>query len=408
MGVQFAYNLLKMNNELLKQLASLFKVSEEKVTEAYNESVEFVNKQFPNASEAVKANKIMTMASTKFRTTMSANTSNYTGIVIGVGPIQDSNNYQRNAQLKLYNDTLKTAEESGDMSSVESLHGVVVNIGEDGNPIALYPFYKADGTESKMAGKEIPTPENSFIRELYGIAYAEGKDAEKDMQIFKMQLKGKALNNIPPIGKIVSFKAGGKEYKGELQLNSSVTDFVEVSDKYLEEGIAAIGVDGVVDQYFKEKIVDYKTIQEWVDTFKADPSKSPVPKELRYNYVVIPNNNCMTQNFEPNDKGKCTLTFCADEFSMDTLITIIAGATPEIANKIEFTANSTCTIVGQISIFGKPDEEPMIYFTLMGAIPKKDMWIPRIKAEPLVEEKSTTAPETKEEVKDEKPVTKAW
>lgn len=396
-----------MNTEKIKQIATFYKVSEDKVIDNYNESKEFVDKQFSSLSDEQKEIKTLSITASKFKTNMGNNTNDYKGIVLGVSGIIDSNKYQRDNQLKLYNQTKAKAEQAGDMSMLDDLYGKVVNVDNDGNVTALFPYLKNDGNVSAMAGKEIPNEIDSQIRKVYGVAYTEGKNPEEDIKVFNLSLKGKALNNIPPMGKIVSFKGGGKEYKDEFQLNSSVTDFVEVEDEYLQKGINEVGIDGIFNQFFENHIVTYDDIQEWVNNFKDNKEENAVPKEFR-GYVVIDSNNCMSQNFEPNDKGKCNMMFCDDNFNMDNNVTIISGVFPEIAEKIEFASNSTCTILGQLSIFG--DDEPMVYMTLFGAVPKEGMYVPRIKADPIAdeEEKPVTTETKSEEPDKENPKPKAW
>lgn len=396
-----------MESKILKQIAEHVKVSEDKVVETFNESIKFVNEQFANADDKTKQNKALLMTVNKFKTNLGGNTNNYKGIVLGVSGIQDSNNYQRRNQLELYNSTLKKAEESGDSSIVDELISKVVNLDNEGNPIPLFPFLKNNGEKSAMAGKVIPNEEESQIRNVVGMAYVEGQNAEEDLRPFSLTIRGKALNNIPSFGKIVSFKAGGKIYNESYQLNSSVTDFVETEDVYLQEGLDNVGLDSMIEKIFINKIVTYETIEKWVEEFKENPNESPIPKELKYSYVVINNCNCITQNFEPNEKGKVSMTFCSDEFSMNDQVTLITGTTPEIAEKIEFTSNSTCSVIGQLSIFGT--DEPMVYVTLFGAIGKKGMFIPRVfDAKPLPETTEEVKSEPVKEVKEETEVKKAW
>ncbi|NCD06451.1 MAG: hypothetical protein EOL97_10050 [Spirochaetia bacterium] len=375
-------------------------MAEEKVIESYKNSLDFVEKQFPRLAGDDKENKILSMTSTSFKTNIGGNSSTYKGIVFGVTEITDSNQYQRDSQLKLYQMTKEKAEAMGDMTMLDELYGKVVNKDNNGNIVALFPYLKNNGEVSAMAGKEIPNAEDSRIRKVYGVCYEDGKNPEENIKVFNLTIKGKALNNIPVFGKIVTFQAGGKEYQGEYQLNSSVTDFVEVEDKYLQEGINAVGADGVLLQFFDRHKIEYSDIVNWKEAYNTDRDNFSIPKEY-YSYVVISGNNCMTQNFQPNAKGKCSMTFCNEQFGEDD-ITLIAGMLPEIADKIEFASNSTCTLLGKLSIFG---DEGMPYLTLYGAIPKRDAFISRVNALPIEDDEETPMVEEKVE---EKPATKAW
>lgn len=413
-----------MDNEKIKKIATYYKVAEDKVVEMFNESKKFIDEQFKNLSAEDKENRIYSMTANKFKNNIGSNTKEYKGIVFAVGDIIDSNRYNRYSQSKLYNETKLKVEETGDIVELENLYNVVVKakeivdsegntkleveLDEKGEPIYLYPYYKADGSVSKLAGKPLPNVKDSEVREVFGIGYSEDSNPDEDTKLFKLQLKGKAINNIPKFGKIVSFTSGGREYNGTYQLNSSITDFVEIEDEYLQQGLDKVGIEGVINNFAENNNITYNTIQEWVNKYKEEPSNTIIPKELKYSYVIINDSMCMTQNFEPNDKGKCTMTFCDDNFNLDNNITIISSTMPEIADKIDFASNSTCTIIGQMSIFGKEGEEPTVYLNLMGAIGKKDLFVPRVEVQPIGEEEDNTSSEKTEEQKEEEPVKKAW
>jgi hypothetical protein len=416
-----------MDEKLKKQFADYFKTSEEEVEKAYKEIYEFVNTQFKNATEEVKNNKILNSLRAKFMPTFGANTKTYKGIAISVSEQQDAHRFQRFSQLKVYNDTKKQAEEQGDITILEDLYGKVVsvqmkktenglevakdangepilNYDKNGNVIPLFPYYKKDGNKSAMAGKELPAIEDSMIRVVEGICYQEGKKPEEDLKTFVLKLSGKAIDNIPPFGKIISFKCGGKEWNDTYQLNSGVTDFVETEDDYLQQGINSVGIEGIVEKYYEDNILTYDIIEKAKQDFVENPNENPIPQELRY-FCIIPDNNCMSQNFVPNDKDKCSMTFCSNKFSLNNTVTIVSGVEPEIANNVEFGPNSTCTIVGRLSIFGKEGDEPMVYFTMSGAIGKKGEIVERIEAEPLQPEEETT---TSSEPVKEAEVKKVW
>lgn len=405
-----------MVHENVKQIASFFKVAEEKVIESYNEQKGFIEKQFKNATSEEIEEKVWSIVANNFRpNAMGNNSKTYKGIVIGVGDIKDEHDYNRRMQLKLYEDMKKTVEQTGDESKLKAMEGVVVNIKPNGEVVPLFPYLKGDGTKSGMAGKEIPALKDSNMREVYGFCYPDGEKADDTMMPFmlKRKLKSDVNGNIidmpmPSFGKIVEFKAGGKEWNGKYTLNSSVTDFVETTDKYLQEGLDAVGIEGMILSLLENNVITFDNINDWKKLFVEDPKQETIPKDLKWSYVVLNNVMCVSQNFDVNDKGKCTMTFVNGKFSLDNNTTIISSTEPSIAEKIEFAVNSNCTIIGRLSIFGKEGEEPMTYLNLMGAIPKKDMWIPRIEAETIEEEEETPQP-VKEEVKvEEPPKTKAW
>ena len=381
--------LLNQIAESVKVIARTVKVSEDKVKEAFNEAMLFVNEQFGTADDTTKMNKALLIAVNTFKASSGGSSNNFKGIVLGVTDLQDDNKYKRDSQLKVYLDIKKQAEENGDMSVLESIYNKVVKAEDNvmltddkGLPILLHPYLKNDNTVSAMAGKAIPTTEESLVRTVYGMAYAEGTNPEEDLKTFSMKIRGKALNNIAVFGKPVSFQAGSRIYKEEYQLNSGVTDFIEIEDEYLQNGLDNVGIDGMVEKIMGNKIVTYDKLGEWIEQYKVQMSNDIIPRDLKFSFVVIPNVNCMSQNFNVNDKGKINMIFCNDKFDINNTFDIITGTKPEIGEKVEFAQNSSCSIIGQLSIFGE-QESPVAYLNLFGAIGKKGLTVPRIDAKPL-------------------------
>jgi len=399
-----------MDEKVLQQIANIYKVSIEKVNAALEESKKFVETQFPKISESAKQNKVLTMTANKFKPTLGGNTANYIGIVYGFDGKTDANYYQRKSQLDLYYKIKKTVEETGDEGALNEIIGVAVNIGENGEPIALYPHLKNDGSASQMAGKAIPSSENSMIRNVYGICYPEdSENPEKNCAVFRLSLKGKAIDTIPPIGKVVSFKCGGKNYNGDFYLNSSATDFVETTDKYLTEGVEAVGLTEVGKKFFLTKHITFDMITDWVHSFTENPNENPIPKEFKQ-LIYIDDVTCTGQNFQANEKGNITMQFTNNNFSIDGVNDIISSGVEEIGNKIEFASNSTCSIVGQLNIFGNDGQEPTVYVKLFGAVPKKDEFIPRIADVKPIGDEEEQKSETPSQPTQEEPktVTGGW
>lgn len=414
----------KMEEKLKNQLIEHFKTTEEEFNEAYKDAEEFVIAQYPNLEGDDKQNKILN--SLRGRFSRKTNTSTYKGIVIGICENVDQQSYTRWVQQKAYDTLLKQAESEGNLALLDDItitrdelnefvkdgatlydnvSGKVAVKESDGSMSLLWPAKKNDGTPSKMAGQTLPSKIDSMRTPIIGMCYKVGDNAEEELKPFTLMLSGKALNASPTIGKVVQFKAGGNEYNGEYNLNSSMNSFDLVSDEYLDGGLENVGLPAMIENVMESKVVSFADVENWVKEYK-ETNENTVPKEYRYSYIVVKDCNTVSQNFDVDAKGKVGMNFVNNKFSLDNEVTMITKTYPVIGNMIEFAPTSNCVIVGNLSILGDV-ERPLAYMNLFGAFGVKDDMVDRVfDVEPITEEVSETT-EVKEEVV-ETPKTNKW
>ncbi|MFW6246656.1 MAG: hypothetical protein ACOC22_00575 [bacterium] len=397
-------------DEFIKKNSEKLKISEEKLREDFEKAKQEIEKDFGNQPEDVKLEKAKMKLKIMYKNVATSNTESFVGVIVAVDAPRDQWEYIRNQQMNVYRKALEEAQKTGDETKVNMMfEKQVVGKDENGNIYPMWPKMKKDGTPSKMAGKPIPSPEESIIQSVYGIAVKENDSSPKG---FVLELRNEACDKELPVGKVVTFRAFDrtKDESELFDLVSSKTDFLEKESEFFNEGLNKLGLAGMVERYFANYIVNWDTINAWVKKRLANPDENPIeePNKLQ----VIPNSLCVYQNFAPNEKGNIKMNICSisDDISDDDT-TALCIANENFSKYIDFGPESKIIVMGRLWIpvpkEDQNDVDPVV--KMSGAIAYDNWKVPRndtakeVTEDDVVTTKTEEPQQTEETVVEEQP-----
>jgi hypothetical protein len=340
---------IKMDTNFLKDWAVKLNVKENILTQNFNDALKEMKNVFPNQSEETIFEKAKMKIKSDYKRKFLTSAIPFIGVVLGNTSVSDNMEGTRNKQLEIYIKAKEESEKSGDATILQKVFdNNIVKLDEStGKIIPLWPKNKKDGTLSKVAGKPMPTSEDSQSQLVFGIATIDGTD---DIKPFKLTLKGKACNPDFKTGKIVSFKALNKSEKGStfFTLDTNQTDFIETTHEKIQAGIDKVGIVGVINSFFKDYLVSWDDIKSWINQKKENPESNPLPKKFSgFDGIMMIPAMCVYQNFtaDSNDRIKMVISSTTlDDLDDATILCLIDK---KLDKNIDFAVDSKIIAIGK-------------------------------------------------------------
>ena len=399
-----------MDTKFLESWSTKLNVSAKKLKDDFEKAKQEMQSLFPSQKEEIIFEKAKLKLKVDYKRSFMSSAVPFVGIVVANESPRDPLVNIRAKQLEIYEKAKQKSAETGDAKIVDNIvKRGIVRIAE-GVVIPLWPKLKKDGQPNKLAGKDLPQPADSQMQVVYGIGTPFGKEEPKG---FVLELRGRACNQEFYKGKIVSFKAIDKSEKNSAiyKLSTNQTDFIETEDKHMQEGINKLGITGLVEHFFKNKIATWQEMNDWVIQKKNNPQANPIPE--KYNDImVIPQSMCVYQNFNTDAKGRIKISLCGISDDIQD-ITMLCLADASLEKSIDFAQNSKVVAIGRPWLPPANDrgEVTMILMT-SGMYAYPDWKVPRVNAKKVGEKEilQEEKPAAPVEVAKEKPEesNKAW
>lgn len=376
-----------MDEKFLQQWAVKLGVSNEELKQRFDKARQELKSIFPNQSDEIIFEKAKLQLKVDYKRRMMSNATSFVGVVIASDSPRDPLEKMRAKQIERYEKAKEMTEKDGNQAHINQvLTSQAVRIDEvSGNVIPLWPKVKSDGQPNKLAGKDMPKPEESMIRTVYGIATPADKQEGKG---FVLELRGSACNVALHEGKTVNFRAINKSQDNNsiYSLSTNQAEFIPTKNDFLDNQIQQHGMTKIIELSFPKNIVSWDQITQWAAAKKQKPSVNPVPEHIRNSLVVLQDNVVIYQNFVPNKNGKIRMTVSNGK-SIDNLddATITCLADTNISNSIDFAHGSKVMILGRLWI-PNPDEETKEVNPVMmmsGAFAYNKWKIPQVDAKKL-------------------------
>lgn len=375
-------------SKFLDAHAKLWNVQRDKLEESFKLAIEEMKSCFPGQPENVIKEKATFKLKVDYKSKQNAlvNHTPFNGIIICEENARDPFIRIRNEQLAIYMKANELYIKNGDRQPVQQVFdNKIVEKDTEGHINPLWPKLKANGKPSKVAGKPMPSVESSMIKTVYGIGTPVGK---KDAKGFKLELRGNITNIEILKGKVMNFHAMEKDsvLPNMYELSTGKTEFNETEDEYLQEGIDELGIVGMVESMFKDHIVDWKTVNSWIEKKIGNPKSEPIPDQYR-NMTILTESLCVFQNFSPDQKERIKMILCEATASVnENLVWCLADKS--LDKSIDFAHNSKVIAIGRpwLPTPEEGKETNMMLFT-SGMFAYKDYKFPRIEAEKLDEGK---------------------
>lgn len=367
----------------VKEWAVELNMSEEQVQKKFDAALKEMQSMFPKQDAETLALKAKFKVKVDHKRLSMSSELPFVGVVLASDEPRDTFVTVRNDQLAKYQAAKEEATKTGDDEILQNcLKNKYVRLEKDENGnekvIPLWPKTKRDGTPSKVAGKDMPTSEESMSRTVYGFCTPAGKQETKG---FILELKGEAYKNDLHEGSVVSFKSLDKSEEGSslYSLQSYRTEFIPTEDAHMQEGLTKLGLHGIVKKFFGDRFVTWDMINEWVAKKKDNPKDEVVPDKFRNGLTVIPESLCVYQNFSPDakDRIKLHLTGMTDNVDDTTIRCLIDKRFDKV---IDFAVNSKVLALGRLWIPApqKEGQEVGVMLWTSGVFAYSDWKIPRV------------------------------
>lgn len=190
-----------------------------------------------------------------------------------------------------------------EMGQKEAVKAGLIAIDASGKEIPLCPAKRADGSDSKMAGKPIPAnPIDSTTQSIYSVVLT--KDGSVKPAIITR--RGLATQAKPVIlGKPVKLRLV-PDYKSKdspvLKFSANHWHCEPIAQPVLQEGIDKLGAGKMLTSLFQQYCTTCDTALSWL--VGADPK---IPKE--YKQMVVLTDGIITQmELSPSPNGNLTIT----------------------------------------------------------------------------------------------------
>ena len=388
-----------MDNSFLKEWSVKLGTTEKELDQKFEAAKVEMKEHFPKQSDETIFEKAKMKMKVDHKSQFMSNAVPFVGIIFGSEVARDLWANKRKAQVEIYNTAKEEADKLGDQTIVQKiLDAQVVRIDEKtGDIIPLCPKLKKDGQPSKMAGKDIQSPEECFVQKVYGIGTPHGKRKAKG---FVLELKGKACNKDMSEGHIVNFKALNNTQEGDkfYILTSNNTDFLQTEDEYLTSGIKKLGgVAKMVESFFADYIVTWEEVNGWLEAKRKNPTKEVVPEKYRMGLMILTDALCIYQNFVP-DKGRIKFNICQKSDNLDDC-TVLCLADKSLDKSIDFAMNSSVITIGRPWLPAPKEGKDVNLIMWMSGMFAFDDWkIPRIyDSQPITKENIEQLPSKKVE-----------
>jgi hypothetical protein len=338
-----------MDTQFLKEWAIKLNVKEEVLTQNFNDAQKEMKSFFPNQSEEIIFEKAKMKIKSDYKRKFLTSAVPFIGIVLGATAVSDNMEGTRNKQFEIYLKAKEESEKTGDATILQRVFdNKIVELDEEtGKIIPLWPKNKTDGTPSKVAGKPIPTSEESQSQLVFGIAAINESD---DIKPFKLTLKGSGCNPEFNIGKVVSFKALNKTEKGEttFTLQTNKTDFIEATHEKLQAVVDKIGVTGLINGFFKDYLVSWNDIKQWIEEKKENPKSNPIPKRFSgFDGIMMIPAMCVYQNFVPDNNNRIKMTITSTDLDDLDDANILCLLDKNLDKNIDFAIDSKIIAIGK-------------------------------------------------------------
>lgn len=385
----------------IRNLSINVNVPEETLKSQLTTALSEMQSQFPTQAINIIKFKALMKLKVDYKRRLVGKADPFIGIIIGADSARDPLTNLRDSQLQRYVTAKQQSDIAGDPTILEKeFTAEVIKLDIDsGQIIPLWPKFKKDGSPNKLAGTPMPNKEDSLIRVVYGIATPADK---KEAKGFVLELRGKSCDSKLFIGEAVSFTAINKTQPTDTtyQLSSSYTEFLPCKNDYLQEGINKFGVAGLAEKMFKDCIMTWTDINNWIAEKKANPQSDPVPEKFKRGLAILPESMCVYQNLSPDAKGRIKINLCSVSESWEDT-TVMCLAEKSLANSIDFAQNSKVLVAGRPWIPTPEKAEDNINMVMMtsGIFAYPGWRIPRVDTKPLAPDNVMQVAEAKGAVK---------
>jgi len=413
-----------MDTSFLKDWSLKLNVVEDVLAKQFEQAKNEMQSHFPNQSPEVIFEKAKLKLKVDHKRAFLSGAVPFIGIVIGSESPRDPLTRIRQNQLGRYEKAKEQSDKMSDPSILQrEIDNQVVRIDSDEKVVPLWPKLKSNGEPNKLAGKDLPEPENSMVQTIYAIGTPVDKKSAKGIVL---ELRGKACGQNLHKGKIVSFKAMNRTKADSklYELSTNQTEFVLTNDEYMETGLEKVenGLIGMIKKCFADNLVDWNDINKWVAEKKANPKKDVVPDKYKNEVMILEDSMCVYQNFNPDAKNRIKINLCGTGDDVED-VTILCLADKQLDDSIDFAQNSKVIAIGRPWLpEPNPETGDMTFFLMTSGMFAYPEWkIPRVDTKKLsekellqnvkpeevkVEEKPKI--ETKEDPTPEKPKEEVW
>ena len=374
-----------MDKNFIETWAKKLNITPDVLDTQFNTAIQEMKSIFPNNTEEQIFEKAKLKIKTDYKLRFLSNAVTFAGIIIGNETPRDPMERIRNHQIELYEKAVELTKQDGDETHVkEIIDKKIVRVGENNNVIPLWPKLKSNGEPSKVAGNDMPKPEESMIKMVYAIGTPEGKEEPKG--IF-LELRGKAVLEKFSKGSLVSFRALNKTTEGSnaYELTTNQTEFIPSNNTFMTDGVKQFGVTGLIEKFFKDKIVSWQEINQWITEKRTNTQSEPVPDKYR-NLMIIPESLCVYQNFNPDNKGRIKINICnasSDEIDDETVLCL---ADKSLVDSIDYAQNSKIVVIGRPWLPApREDGDVTLIFMTSGTFAYSDWKVPMVDMTPVSE-----------------------
>ena len=311
--------------EYIQKWSDRLSIPIEVINKDYNDILQEEQKLHPTGVlEDLQTRALQRLALT-FKKQLRSPAVSFEGIIIGVGDVVDTVMKKRKEAIDFFNTNPQKSIEMG-----------ITDI--NGNPLDVRKEW-SDGKPNNNFGK--PLPENSYLRNIFGIAMKSTlKDAKP--KFFSMTISGEvAKNDNINMFKPVRFRAIDKtpqEVQDKFILNSSTFSKFDI-----DETIKLPSTKELINTYCSNLIVKMSNLQEYHNRVKED-----------FNRIVIVEGDVSTLVMEPSSAGSRRLIIeDSDNIDLES-----KGLTCWIPLRIpiDFAEQSKVLIVGRTGQGTKKDE----------------------------------------------------